>query len=393
MSINFDMSQFTYYEILGIPEDASDADIKSAYRTAILKYHPDVFKGDPKEAEEITQWVIKAYQTLSDSQARAEYDLTLGRRTRAQENTQESMFVKIHTLDYELGYYVVEKIVSDLSPQVQSCIVDNQLYACTNYMHSRSNQLIISKDDFYDMLHFYQSDSYNCIIYNADIRKVRSARLSRSQFTNNPLQYLSPNSNLLYVEESQGQFTAISPEVFNAAKQAVEDKRYLLKLLFKGIGVVCLIILFIFGVFSYDDDTPSSSANSNYSSLPPVTAPAHNTVMAFSDMEANFFIETQFSEHTKYYFIKIQDFNSGETVQTVFIHAGINAEVYVPNGTYTVKWVSGDTWYGYGAYFGNRSAQRADDLFLFDDFTGWTVTLYPVADGNMDTDNIDMSDF
>jgi molecular chaperone DnaJ len=62
-----------YYEVLGVAKDASDADIKKAYRNLAKKYHPDLNPGD-KEAEAKFKEVNEAYETLSDSQRRAQYD-------------------------------------------------------------------------------------------------------------------------------------------------------------------------------------------------------------------------------------------------------------------------------------------------------------------------------
>ncbi len=67
-------TSFNYYKILGIPEQADDAEIKSAYRKLALKYHPDRNSGD-KFAEEKFKQATEAYRVLSDEKKRAEYDL------------------------------------------------------------------------------------------------------------------------------------------------------------------------------------------------------------------------------------------------------------------------------------------------------------------------------
>lgn len=58
-----------YYKILGIPKDASEKEIKEAYRRLAHKYHPDK-GGDPEKFKEINE----AYRILSDKEKRAQYD-------------------------------------------------------------------------------------------------------------------------------------------------------------------------------------------------------------------------------------------------------------------------------------------------------------------------------
>lgn len=61
-----------YYETLGIKRDATDAEIKSAYRKLARKYHPDINK--TKEAEEKFKDINEAYEVLGDKQKRQRYD-------------------------------------------------------------------------------------------------------------------------------------------------------------------------------------------------------------------------------------------------------------------------------------------------------------------------------
>ena len=64
------------YAVLGVAEDASDADIRSAYKREALKWHPDKVKGDadPAEAEARFKAINHAFSTLSDPDRRADYD-------------------------------------------------------------------------------------------------------------------------------------------------------------------------------------------------------------------------------------------------------------------------------------------------------------------------------
>jgi molecular chaperone DnaJ len=62
-----------YYEVLGVSRNASEQEIKSAYRKLALQYHPDRNPGN-REAEEKFKEAAEAYSVLSDAQKRASYD-------------------------------------------------------------------------------------------------------------------------------------------------------------------------------------------------------------------------------------------------------------------------------------------------------------------------------
>lgn len=62
-----------FYAVLGVPKDASDADIKKAYRKLARKYHPDQNQGDP-QAEDKFKEVGEAYAVLTDEEKRQQYD-------------------------------------------------------------------------------------------------------------------------------------------------------------------------------------------------------------------------------------------------------------------------------------------------------------------------------
>ena len=63
----------SFYEVLGVSKDASQDEIKSAYRKLARQYHPDLHPGDEEAANKFKE-VSEAYETLSDPQKRAAYD-------------------------------------------------------------------------------------------------------------------------------------------------------------------------------------------------------------------------------------------------------------------------------------------------------------------------------
>jgi molecular chaperone DnaJ len=71
--IGYQMSKRDYYESLGIARNASDEEIKKAYRRMAMKYHPDR-NPDDKQAEEKFKELKEAYEVLSDGRKRAAYD-------------------------------------------------------------------------------------------------------------------------------------------------------------------------------------------------------------------------------------------------------------------------------------------------------------------------------
>ncbi len=67
------MSKRDYYEVLGLKKDATEADIKKAYRRLAMKHHPDRNPGD-KTSEEQFKEAKEAYEVLSDAKKRGTYD-------------------------------------------------------------------------------------------------------------------------------------------------------------------------------------------------------------------------------------------------------------------------------------------------------------------------------
>src|ERR1035438_10808064 len=84
------MTKRDYYEILGVPKNASKEDLKKAYRKLAMQYHPDR-NPDDKESEEKFKEAAEAYEILNDDDKKARYDRFghEGVRGRSEEHTSE----------------------------------------------------------------------------------------------------------------------------------------------------------------------------------------------------------------------------------------------------------------------------------------------------------------
>jgi len=68
------MSKADYYETLGVSRDASEADLKKAFRRQAMKHHPDRNTDNSEEAEVKFKEAKEAHDILSDANKRAAYD-------------------------------------------------------------------------------------------------------------------------------------------------------------------------------------------------------------------------------------------------------------------------------------------------------------------------------
>lgn len=98
------------------------------------------------------------------------------------------------------------------------------------------------------------------------------------------------------------------------------------------------------------------------------------------------------------YYVKVVDTANNNDTLTIYIHGGETVEVEVPLGSYEIRYASGNNWYGDELKFGSETSyNKADEIFTFSDtgyqVSGYTITLYQVVDGNLQTRSIDESQF
>ena len=131
-----------YYEILGVAKNAPSNEIKRAYRTLAIKYHPDRNLGN-KAAEEKFKDINEAYEVLSDQTRRVQYDQSISRknfinkagsfsnlgrnnnRSGARNGAAARSRVRVDTQDYRPGTTKRERVVS--SPRTQRRDIEAKL--------------------------------------------------------------------------------------------------------------------------------------------------------------------------------------------------------------------------------------------------------------------------
>ncbi|KAF2622257.1 DnaJ-domain-containing protein [Macroventuria anomochaeta] len=94
----------THYEILGVQQDATHADIKKAYRCIMIRHHPDknlnIPENDKVKNETITKNANRAWEVLGDSQRRREYDETELRLAKRQKRDDYNPYNTASGYDY-----------------------------------------------------------------------------------------------------------------------------------------------------------------------------------------------------------------------------------------------------------------------------------------------------
>lgn len=131
--------------------------------------------------------------------------------------------------------------------------------------------------------------------------------------------------------------------------------------------------------------------------IPEVKPPPHGDIRVFTNEECIAPFEVKSSEGN-YYLVKLVDVANGSDIITCFIYGGKSIEFEVPLGRYFLKYAVISKWHGYdNAVKQDAVCFKSDDIFDFEVdgeyVNGYTVTLYKVSNGNMETESIPPDEF
>lgn len=359
------MYNLDYYKILNVASNATEAEIKASF----IK----IRQGASPEA---IQKMNEAYKVLSDSNERVKYDQW-----------------------YKNQGVSVNNSGASPAPNPTPTPTDAPTQGVPTGAPSVNQVKVLNLDNFSTRI---------IAVNNIDTNKFPPA-----QYCDNGLYYaVEKNNNISLCNKSQ--WDSLYRQVIRANTRGQNQPSFGSGNLKKLVIWAVIIILFIVAVTKCSNDETSTSTStsgtsytqsdsSTTTSTPEVEyeeveKPANGTLShtydPYSSNTSVLKIELPSYEKDNYYYIKLINPTTSETVQSVFLHPGQSLEFPVPCGDFKLRYACGDKWYGYEHLFGPYGGYSGSNELL--DFTaeyGHVITLTPMVNGNFSTNDIDFDDF
>lgn len=347
-----------YYRILGVAFNATQDDIKSSYRELVKKTHPDC-----GGSETVFVRVQQAYKTLSNEETRADYDRWYIDTYIASKKKEDEAIRSVRVYIY-----------SPASGQICSeiCQIDTKKYPMNQYAQEGAYYGIEGVRDNKNVLVLFPKDEWE-----QKIEYLKGQRNKKMMCKFAPLLIGIIVVVLICILFNSDADKSISSSTTIDPYPSYEEDSY-------------------YGENSYyeEEGTYEEDVLANYIEMP---KPAHGaTLYNYRDGYDMSIFEINLSKHDtdSYYYIKLVDPTTEKVVQAVFMDPGTTVEIVVPCGEFKLKYACGETWYGYDDVFGPYGGySKSDEILEFTPEYGHTVTLYPVVNGNFDTEDIDFEDF
>lgn len=338
----------THYDNLGVSRNADPAVIKAAYKVLAQKYHPDRNPGNTQAAY-IMQLINKAYEVLSDPQARAEHDQWI-----LEQELLEELKLRENTVSdksiFRNQQYKYNNSASEGLAATNRYLP--KLYASIQQFKKVIIKLFLG---FKKLWFFIPLTILIALIFGMRSKPVDEApysayEVSDSYYENTEIGYDSytDTANLgADYEYTNSEYTNIDSDISNPL-------------------------------------TPEPLPYTGYSNQDPLSN-------ASSPLQIH-------TSHGSNYWIKITDAYSSNEIISYFIRGGDTLNVELPTGAYKIKYASGDTWYGEDSLFGTETQYaEANETFNFTfngyQYSGYTIELIPQTSGNLSTSIIDANDF
>lgn len=257
---------------------------------------------------------------------------------------------------------------------------NNTFYDILEISEKASPEII--KAAYITMIKKYHPDNYNG---DANYAKEMVQRLNEIyQVLSDPLE-----------RKKYDEFIALSKikKAPNTTAPKKPQKSLKKEMAFVLIPLIIYMVLMANLIFKPKIEPPPSVSET----IAPIALPSNGTVYKNRDSDYTAPLKINTSGNDNYY-IKLKDYKTKTDQVIFFVRGGKDFEIEIPVGKYLLYYACGEHWYGLDQLFGkNTLFYKADDIFTFSISKGYAngyeLTLYPVIDGNLDTEIINPDDF
>jgi hypothetical protein len=437
-----------YYKVLGVPRNATAAQIKQAYRALIKQFHPDINKS--AAAGERTKGLNEAWTILSDPQAKMSYDMdikiqesehkdstanrTASTKVRPESAPPNFFCEKCGHTDSTLRISATFRVYSFInysrkSPTVKilcgRCRVKESLAASTITVFFGWWSvwgIFWTLEALFHNAHGGEQRAEN----NAALLNALGYQLYRTGRPQEAYEALAAALKFKPDPQSEQLRDYLRKQVRPAQKETFWNRfrRFELHPIYYHAPAAAVVsISLFFGVRALDatgkpngaavyNPRTKSPAQQRVDFTPGLVRPAFSEpelplpdqgnlllsdrIANFKDTTAPLKITTRDSDGN--YVVKVLDWNSGEFVATYFIRRGSTLSIELPLGSYKLKFASGDKWYGMKYLFGPTTAYSyvpdKMEFYISGDYAqGHRLELIPQVGGNLETPSMRAEDW